>query len=340
MAEPTQTQMTDSAQTTDLDIAPVLRAVRRTPADEAGPSASDQTSWLMGAVRFDCRALPLAFVEDTGDAVWADMEATGEHIELPFDVCYFQFEQERAVLVAKHVDWHFNINIGDYDTMSMDEARLMTRKADKAMDRIWDNVSAGQPIDQEVEKILHNRAKTSVFGYRNWSDKFVSVFGEFTYGMGTLRYDKQTDSVSVGGSEPYFDFVGGPDEDNCLPDVKLMIGVLTLLNDKLVIDHAQPDRRRYINAKRAKKNLPPLGGSTHVLTVNVPTMRAMARREPVGTHESPALHWRRGHWRTLHRGTELETRTWIKRMLVGDPDRGFISKTYKLVNNIQNVIDD
>lgn len=44
-----------------------------------------------------------------------------------------------------------------------------------------------------------------------------------------------------------------------------------------------------------------------------------------GTHRSPRLHFRRGHWR------HLEThKTWIKWMLVGDPDLGFIEKTYRL----------
>lgn len=40
---------------------------------------------------------------------------------------------------------------------------------------------------------------------------------------------------------------------------------------------------------------------------------------------SPRLHFRRGHWR--HFG---EHKTWIKWMLVGDPDLGFIDKHYRL----------
>jgi hypothetical protein len=37
------------------------------------------------------------------------------------------------------------------------------------------------------------------------------------------------------------------------------------------------------------------------------------------------LHFRRGHWR--HYETH---KTWIKWMLVGDPDLGFIEKQYRL----------
>lgn len=44
-----------------------------------------------------------------------------------------------------------------------------------------------------------------------------------------------------------------------------------------------------------------------------------------GTHKSPRLHFRRGHWR------HFEThKTWIKWMLVGDPELGFVDKEYRL----------
>ena len=44
-----------------------------------------------------------------------------------------------------------------------------------------------------------------------------------------------------------------------------------------------------------------------------------------GERRSPRLHWRRGHWRHFD-----NTRTWIKWMLVGDPDLGFVDKYYRL----------
>lgn len=44
-----------------------------------------------------------------------------------------------------------------------------------------------------------------------------------------------------------------------------------------------------------------------------------------GTHRSPRLHFRRGHWR------HFEThKTWIRWMLVGNPELGFIDKSYRL----------
>lgn len=44
-----------------------------------------------------------------------------------------------------------------------------------------------------------------------------------------------------------------------------------------------------------------------------------------GTHKSPRLHFRRGHWRHF-----ASHKTWIKWMLVGDPELGFIDKEYRL----------
>ncbi len=44
-----------------------------------------------------------------------------------------------------------------------------------------------------------------------------------------------------------------------------------------------------------------------------------------GTHRSPRLHFRRGHWRHL-----VNHKTWVKWTLVGDPDLGFIDKDYRL----------
>lgn len=43
------------------------------------------------------------------------------------------------------------------------------------------------------------------------------------------------------------------------------------------------------------------------------------------THKSPRMHFRRGHWRHYD-----DHKTWIRWNLVGNPDLGFIDKTYRL----------
>lgn len=47
-----------------------------------------------------------------------------------------------------------------------------------------------------------------------------------------------------------------------------------------------------------------------------------------GTHASPRLHLRRGHWRKYQNGEKK----WIKPMWVGDKDLGVVHKDYEVVN--------
>ena len=54
-----------------------------------------------------------------------------------------------------------------------------------------------------------------------------------------------------------------------------------------------------------------------------PRLRSAAGEE--GTYTHKRLHFRRGHWRHFE-----NHKTWIKWMLVGDPELGFIDKHYKL----------
>lgn len=53
--------------------------------------------------------------------------------------------------------------------------------------------------------------------------------------------------------------------------------------------------------------------------------RAVRLSDPGATGRHPRLHFRRGHWRHFE-----NHKTWIKWMLVGDPDLGFVDKHYKL----------
>lgn len=54
-----------------------------------------------------------------------------------------------------------------------------------------------------------------------------------------------------------------------------------------------------------------------------PRRQRFARDGDTGTHRSPRLHFRRGHWR--HYKTH---KTWVRWTLVGNPDLGFVDKVY------------
>lgn len=79
-----------------------------------------------------------------------------------------------------------------------------------------------------------------------------------------------------------------------------------------------------LNKKRERQGKAPLA-DYHVVDLNRRRRieNPTARGEPTGRHVR--LHFRRGHWR--HYETH---KTWIKWMLVGDPDLGFIQKHYRL----------
>ena len=75
-----------------------------------------------------------------------------------------------------------------------------------------------------------------------------------------------------------------------------------------------------LNNKREKKGKPPV--SDHHL-VRLAQRHRSFQSPGTGTHRSPRLHFRRGHWR--HYDTH---KTWIKWTLVGDPELGIVTKDY------------
>lgn len=113
----------------------------------------------------------------------------------------------------------------------------------------------------------------------------------------------------------------------------LVLGVLALLNEKLLADEIRPDPAPRLTASRSKDGRYPLTGPSHVLTVNVAAVRKATREVSIGKHESPCLHWRRGHNRVVHRGSEFEKRVWVSKCLVGDPSKGYLATAYKLTQH-------
>ncbi len=110
----------------------------------------------------------------------------------------------------------------------------------------------------------------------------------------------------------------------------MVLGLLTLFEERLLLQRTSAKARTAINMKRERDGLPAIVGHK-VLTLNLAETRRRTLGVSLHGHESPTLHWRRGHWRTLGRGSEFESRTWIRRCLVGDPDKGFVAKHYRAV---------
>lgn len=80
------------------------------------------------------------------------------------------------------------------------------------------------------------------------------------------------------------------------------VGALVLLISKGVQQRIEPAPSK-LNAARLKKGRPPIG---EVRIISVGSDYRPAKNFIGGTHASPKIHWRRGHFATLNRGTEAE----------------------------------
>lgn len=294
------------------------RAAKRAVQDD-GTSFGIQLQNLIAATIFDCRALPIEFVDDTGDTMRYEAEQTGERFShLPHNACYFEFRDEFSVLATIG---------GIYD-------------------------AGGQRFDQSTSEFDHaDFYELEVYGYSSWrvsanvyleslSDAYARITNGYIVGdLPQSAFDDRPSDTACAFYEGVN--VLGPAEDHLLEKaVRRLLGVLGLLRDRLLIEEHTPDPMPLRSAKNKKKGKIPISGEARVLTINVPAVRYAVSRSAAMTnrqgsqHESPKLHWRRGHWRVLHRGSEFESMAWVRRCLVGDPERGFVRTDYRLTNEM------
>lgn len=85
-----------------------------------------------------------------------------------------------------------------------------------------------------------------------------------------------------------------PDDPYSQHSLQLVIGLTCLLMGKDAQCRIEPAPER-LNAARAKKGKPPIA-ATRVITL---TPRRPEAATHAGSHSSPIMHWRRGHFRTL-----------------------------------------
>ena len=83
------------------------------------------------------------------------------------------------------------------------------------------------------------------------------------------------------------------------------------------------ERPSLINSKRRAKGKPPALFDWHTVVIAPPPEPGPPKG---GTHASPRLHDRRGHWRNHPSGKQV----WVKACKVGDATKGVIFKDYKI----------
>lgn len=269
---------------------------------------------------FDCRGIDSIFIKDTGDAVLEEIQELGKKIRLPFNSCYFEFGDGTACLATEI--FQYNSDLGDGDN--------------------------------EMEENINNPEKNEFLGvsieirpFEDWkkfntADEYGNYLLDYLTNSGITCVEIKNFIESLNGYIPPHEYDPGPEfysligfeeekyEELGERSVRYLAAIISLLEENLVTTIYQPDPCPPLNKKRAKKGKTPAASEKRVVTLNTPALLREAKK-PEGTHESPRLHWRRGHWRVLDRGTPEERKTWVKRTLVGDPEKGFIHKDYRVV---------
>jgi hypothetical protein len=108
--------------------------------------------------------------------------------------------------------------------------------------------------------------------------------------------------------------------------VKICITVIhkmTLGKNNFYMSVPTPEEAK-INRSRVAKGKKPLIKFKMAMIEGKKTMMSSTGH---GTHASPCLHWRRGHWRTMSKSGK---KTWIAPMEVGDEANGRIIKNYAI----------
>jgi hypothetical protein len=271
------------------------------PAQEAHFIAAAAAN-LDHATIFDCRKLPDGLVLDTGQATMIEPADVRGPIRLPFDVTYFEFADDYAVLAHTGAWWGEHGRLGHVEDGFEDSVILIGFHKPENFE------PDGKPGIQMSVALIDN-LKPLIDNLKPPDKGFLgTMVGEQRFGVYAAT---------------------------------MMVGALGLMKERLVVSNFVPDPEPRLTLARKKRGKPPLTSDSHVVTLNVPAVRrAVAGATKAQGHESPALHWRRGHWRVLHRGSEFEKNAWVRKCLVGDPDKGFVSNTYRLRHELPMIVND
>lgn len=104
------------------------------------------------------------------------------------------------------------------------------------------------------------------------------------------------------------------------------ISVMTTCSN-VSIEKDAPSRLRKMRAKKHGMTLKPYS------VIKLPGRNFKYKAGSGGHHATPALHHRRGHFRTLQKGKRYERKIWVRDCMVGDPARGKVEHDYILRRN-------
>lgn len=107
------------------------------------------------------------------------------------------------------------------------------------------------------------------------------------------------------------------------PIHRMLLACMIKLNKASTGFRATP-QNTFINKKRQAKGKPALTFDWHTVEITPPQEKAPYQG---GTHASPRLHDRRGHWRYIKKSNK---QVWVLPCKVGDASKGVVFKDYKV----------
>jgi hypothetical protein len=137
---------------------------------------------------------------------------------------------------------------------------------------------------------------------------------------------KQFGIFGITKKDGFANFTNLHEELTSKKDIEHLSLVIAKLLDRLSKNTTQVYqpyvRNTFINQKRIKKGKPP-SFEWRTVTIEPKVVVSMSHG---GTHASPRLHDRRGHWRTMKKSGK---RVWVRDCKVGDPSKGVVFHDYK-----------
>jgi len=111
------------------------------------------------------------------------------------------------------------------------------------------------------------------------------------------------------------------DQEEVRPAFRMVCAILQKLADRASTAYQPVPDGSFINRKRKAKGKGPVTFEWRTVEIGPKQEKAESLG---GTHASPRLHDRRGHWRTCANGK----RVWVKACRVGDASKGVVFKDY------------
>lgn len=113
--------------------------------------------------------------------------------------------------------------------------------------------------------------------------------------------------------------------------IRFVCGATSMLMSKDVSTRIDPAPTK-LNSQRAEKGKPRVGEVHTIKIIASAEHTYLEAGRSFGSHASPRLHWRRGHFRTLHRGEENQRIIPVAPSLVGanEAAKNVVPKEYKI----------